>query len=219
MLALHWKISNIAPFIDHSVYIIFKVENVLNLACSFLFDTSCPNSMIKTYLSLNFGYSAREAYCIFNVQSVLILDCWFYFATSYPNSTCKMFLFSKFQVFCKRSIDIDKAPWKMVWILVDFDLSLLTRIPHVKHTNCENSRSAAKKASILLLSWNRLSIISSKWQISWILFDWSLFATTFKCTSKTHLLWQFLVLRERRVSISIYLAKFSLLQVCKRERT
>ena len=177
MLALHWKSSNIAPFIDHS------------------------------------------AYSIFNVQSVLILDCWFYFASSYPNSTHKMFLFSMFQVFCKRSIDIDRAPWKMVWILVDFDLSLLTRIPHVKHTNCENSRSAAKKASILLLSWNRLSIISSKWQISWILFDWSLFATTFKCTSKTHLLWQFLVLREKRVSISIYLAKFSLLQVCKRERT
>ena len=73
-------------------------------------------------------------------------------------------------MFCKKSNDIDMAPWKMAWILTDFDLSLL-RIPYVKHTNCENSRSAAKEVSILLLSWSNLSIISSKWQISWILID------------------------------------------------
>ena len=108
----------------------------------------------------------------------------------------------------------------MVWILlVDFDLSLLTKIPYVKHINCENSRSASKEASILLLSWNNLSIISSKWPISWILFDWPLIVTTFKSTSKTHLLWKFQVLWQRRVSISIYLTKFSFLQVCKMERT
>ena len=67
----------------------------------------------------------------------------------------------------QKSNDIDRAPWKIVWILlVDFGLSLFTRIPYVKHTNCENSRSAAKEASILLLTWNNLSVISSKWQIS-----------------------------------------------------
>ena len=104
----------------------------------------------------------------------------------------------------------------MVWILlVDFDLSLFTRIPYVKHTNCENSRSATKEASILLLSWNNLSIISSKWPISWILFDWPLIVTTFKSTSKTHLLWKFHVLWQRRVSISIYLTNFSFLQVSR----
>ena len=64
-------------------------------------------------------------------------------------------------------------------------------LPYVKHTNCENSRSAATEASILLRSWTNLSIISSKWQMSWILIDWSLFVTTFKSTSKTHLLWKF----------------------------
>ena len=37
-------------------------------------------------------------------------------------------------------------------INVDFDLSPPTRIPYVKHTNCENSRSAAKEALILLRS-------------------------------------------------------------------
>ena len=49
--------------------------------------------------------------------------------------------------------------------------------------------------------------------------DWSLFATTFKSTSKTHLLQKFQVLREVRVSISMYLTKLSFLQVCKKERT
>ena len=151
---------------------------------------------------------------------ILLIVPWFYFVTSYPNSTCKTFLFSKFYVFCKRSNDIDTPPWKMAWILlVDFDLSLFTRIPYVKHTNCENSSSAAKEASILLLSWNNLSIISSKWQISWILSDWSLFVTTYISTSKTHLLWKFQVLWQRTVSISIYLTKFFFLKVCKRERT
>ena len=107
LLVLHWKSSNIASFTEHPVYIIFNVENVLSLACCFWFDTSCSNSMFKTYLFLNFMCSTKEAsifcflystlylFSIFNVQIVLILDCWFYFVTSYPNSTCKMFIFSK----------------------------------------------------------------------------------------------------------------------------
>ena len=138
-----------------------------------------------------FLFVEHHIFSIFNVQSVLILDCWFYFVTSYPKSICKTFIFSKFYVFCKKSNDVDMAPWKMAWIFVDYDLPLLTRIPCTKHTNCENSRSAAKEASILLRFWSNLSIISSKWQISWILIDWSLFVTTFKSTSKSHLLWKF----------------------------
>ena len=158
-------------------------------------------------------------FSLFNVQSVLILDWWFYLVTSYPNYTCKTFIYSKFCVFRKRSNDIDMAPWKMTWILVDFDLSLLTSIPYVKHTHCENSRSATKEASILLRSWNKLFIISSKWQVSSMLTGCFLFATSFKSTSKTHLLSKFQVLREIRISISIYLTRFSFPQVCKRERT
>ena len=90
-----------APCIYH-----FRCRKCLDLGCWFSFDTSCPNSMFKTYLFLNFVCSAKEAsiffflwssvYILFNVQSVLILDCWFYFFSSYPNSTCKTFLFSKF---------------------------------------------------------------------------------------------------------------------------
>ena len=72
--------------------------------------------------------------------------------------------------------------------MIDLDFSLLTKIPYVKHSYCKNSRSAAKEALILLFSWNNLSIFSSKWQISWILFDLSLFVTTFKSKAKTHLL-------------------------------
>ena len=125
------------------------------------------------FLSGNFGAPLKKqqycsfhgAPCIYHFQCRKCLEstCWFSFDTSYPNSTCKTFIFAKFQVFCQRSNDIDMVPWKMAWILVDFDLSLLPRIPYVKHINCENSRSAAKEASILLRSWNNLSIISSKW--------------------------------------------------------
>ena len=49
------------------------------------------------------------------------------------------------------------------------NLSLHTWIQYVRHTTCKNSRSTAKEASILLLSWSNLSIICSKWQLSWIL--------------------------------------------------
>ena len=157
--------------------------------------------MLKTYLSLNFECSAKKASIFFFLWNINIKyfqcakcsDSWLliFFVTSYLTSTCETFLFSKFLVFCKRSNDIDRVPWKMAWILVDFDLPLLTRIPYIKHTNCENSMSVSKETSILLLSWNNLSIISSKWQISWILFDWSLFVTTLKSTSKTYLFWKF----------------------------
>ena len=37
----------------------------------------------------------------------------------------------------------------MSWILVDFDLSLLTKIAYVKHSNCENSSSAAKDGAVV----------------------------------------------------------------------
>ena len=50
LLVHHWKSSKIAPFLEHPVYIIFRVENVLDLACWFSSDTSCSNSMYKTYI-------------------------------------------------------------------------------------------------------------------------------------------------------------------------
>ena len=118
-----------------------------------------------------FLFVEHPVFNVFNVKRLLILDCWFYFVTSYLNSTCKTFLLWKFYVFCKRSNDIDMAPWNWPESLVYFDLPLITRILYIKHTNCENSRSAAKEASLLLLSWSNLSIISSKWQLSWILID------------------------------------------------
>ena len=65
LLVLHWKSSNIALFMKHPVYIIFNVENLLNLACWFSFDTSYPNSMFKTYLLLNFACSAKRDIDIF----------------------------------------------------------------------------------------------------------------------------------------------------------
>ena len=87
LLVHHWKSSKIATFMEHPVYIIFKEENVLNLAFWFSFDTSCPNSKYKIYLFLNFGCSAKVAsiflflwnnlYSIFNVQNswLTILLC------------------------------------------------------------------------------------------------------------------------------------------------
>ena len=63
--------NNIAPFMENPVYIIFKVENVLNLVCWFSFGTSCPNSMFKTYLFLNFGCSTKEAPIFFFMWSTL----------------------------------------------------------------------------------------------------------------------------------------------------
>lgn len=78
------------------------------------------------------------------------------FVTRYPDFTCKT-PFGKFYVLCERSNDIAPFvghPVKMSWVsLVDFDLSLT---PYIKHAYCENSRSVAKEASILLFSWNNL---------------------------------------------------------------
>ena len=71
LLVLHWKSSNIAPFMEHPVYIIFKVENALNLACWFSYDTSYPNSMFKTCLFLNFACSLKEASIFFLLWSTL----------------------------------------------------------------------------------------------------------------------------------------------------
>ena len=53
--------------------VIFNVWNALNLACWFSFDTSCPNSMFKTYLFLNFVYSAKMASIFFFSWSTLHL--------------------------------------------------------------------------------------------------------------------------------------------------
>ena len=50
---LQRKTSNIAPFVEHPVYSIFKVENILNLVSWFSFNTSC-----KTYLFLCFTKEA-----------------------------------------------------------------------------------------------------------------------------------------------------------------
>ena len=156
----------------HPADSIFKVENVLNLNSWFSFHTSCPSSLFKTYLFLSFWFLRERSINIFLfvehpvfVQSILVLDCWFFFVTIFSNS-----------VFSKRNNNIDRKSWEMAWtLLVDFYLLLLTRIPYVKHTNCENYRSAAKEVSISLLSWNNLSINSS-----------NLFATTFKSMSKTY---------------------------------
>ena len=65
LLVLHSKSSNIASFTKQPIYIIFNAENVLSLACWFWFDTSCPNSMFKTYLFLNFMRSTKEASIFF----------------------------------------------------------------------------------------------------------------------------------------------------------
>ena len=61
LLVLHWKNSNAVPLMGHTVDSIFKLKNVLNLTCWFSFETSCPSSMFKNYLFLNFGCSVREA--------------------------------------------------------------------------------------------------------------------------------------------------------------
>ena len=129
----HWKSSNIAPFMKHPVYITFKVQNVLNLACWFSFDhvnivghdltLAAQIPCTKLIFVLEF-WVLRESgidiflfvehpiYSIFNVQSVLILDCWFYFVTSYPNSTCKTFLFSKFRCSAKEATILIGHPEK-----------------------------------------------------------------------------------------------------------
>ena len=132
LLVLCWKSSNIAPFMEHSVYIFFNVENVLNLACWFSFYTSCPSFMFKTYLFSNFWvlcersidiflFGERSVYNIFKVQSARFRCCYFYFLTTYPNSMFKTFLLQKFLVFCQRSNNIDRAPKEVAWIfLVDF---------------------------------------------------------------------------------------------------
>ena len=101
------KSSNIAPFTEHPVYIIFKVENALNLTCWFSYNTSSPNSVFKTYLFLNFECSANKVPIFFFLWSTLnkvFSMCkvsWFLIvdltlSPSIPNSTCKTFLFSKF---------------------------------------------------------------------------------------------------------------------------
>ena len=69
LLVLHWKRSIIAPFIEHTVCIIFKVENVLNLAFWFSFDTSCTSSMFKTFLFLHFVCPVKEASIFFFLWS------------------------------------------------------------------------------------------------------------------------------------------------------
>ena len=165
---------------EYHVYIIFKVENVLNLACWFSYDTSCPNSMFKIYFFFNCGCTAKEAllffflwstlYKLFLVQSVLILYCWFYFVTIYSNSTRKTILFSKLLVFCKKSNDIDRAPWKMPWILADFDLSLLTRITYVKHANCECHQGSISIASFFKQLVHNLFKVTNIMNIVWLVF-------------------------------------------------
>ena len=65
LLVLHWKSSNIVSFTEQPVYIVFNVEIVLSLSCWFWFDTSCLNSMFKTYLFLNFICSTKEASIFF----------------------------------------------------------------------------------------------------------------------------------------------------------
>ena len=105
LLVHHWKSSNNAAFMEQPASIIFKVEDVLNLACWFSFDIICPNSMCKTYLFFNLGCSAKVAsiffflwsttYKVFSMWKVswlLIVD-FALLPTSYPNSTCKTFLF------------------------------------------------------------------------------------------------------------------------------
>ena len=70
-LVLDWKINKIAPFIEHLVYVIFKVEYVLILTGWFSFDTSYPRSMFKTYLFLNFECSTKEALIVFFSWSII----------------------------------------------------------------------------------------------------------------------------------------------------
>ena len=159
--------------------------------------------MFKTYLFFNFESSAKEAslfillwstldlvFSMWKVSWFLIVD----FALSLDTQTpCVKRLYSQSsRCFAKKAAMLIWHPekWPESWLVL-IVIWFVIRIPYVKHTNCGNSRSASKEASILLRSWNNLSIISSKWQISWILIDWSLFVSTFISTSKTHLLWKF----------------------------
>ena len=84
----------------------FQSRKCLESCLLILYDSSCPNSMFKTYLFCWFSYDNSYPNSMFKfhvpyikhfqcAMSVLILDCWFYFVISYPNSTCKTFLFSK----------------------------------------------------------------------------------------------------------------------------
>ena len=93
-----------ASFVEHSVYIIFKMHNVLFLVVLLWFATIYGSSIWNTYLIWkfwvlrersidNFLFVEQPINSIFNAQSSLTLDCWFYFVTSYPNSMCKTFLF------------------------------------------------------------------------------------------------------------------------------
>ena len=92
------------------------------------------------YLFLNFGCSVKVASIFFFLWSTLYIVfsmckvSWFLivdFTLSLVTQTLRVKRFySESLVFCKRSNDVDRAPGKMVLILlVDFDLSLFARIP------------------------------------------------------------------------------------------
>ena len=147
---LRWESSNIVPFMEHPVYIIFNVENVFNLPCWFSFDTSCPNSTFKTYLFLNFACSAKEAsiffflrstlYLVFSICKVswfLIVDFILSLVIQTPGVKCLDSQSSRCSAKKQRySYGTLKNGLNLGW----FCFVTAYEVPYVKYTNCENSR-------------------------------------------------------------------------------
>ena len=106
--------SDIASFVEHPVYSIFKMQSVLILVVLFDLSLFTQSVCIKDIYSRNFRCSAKEAVILLlsrstpdiqQFQNVWPLDSsfLFLFTTIYPKCICKSRLFLKFQVLRERS--------------------------------------------------------------------------------------------------------------------
>ena len=111
---LRERSSDIASFVEHSVYSIFKMQSVLILVVLFDLSLFTQSVCIKDIYSRNFRCSAKEAVILLlsrstpdiqQFQNVWPLDSsfLFLFTTIYPKCICKSRLFLKFQVLRERS--------------------------------------------------------------------------------------------------------------------
>ena len=111
---LRERSSDIASFVEHPVYSIFKMQSVLILVVLFDLSLFTQSVCIKDIYSRNFRCSAKEAVILLlsrstpgiqQFQNVWPLDCsfLFLFTTIYPKCICKSRLFLKFQVLRERS--------------------------------------------------------------------------------------------------------------------
>ena len=102
--------SDIASFVEHPVYSIFKMYSVLILVFWVWFATVHPKCMYKSNLFLKFqvfceggnftaSFVEHPVFSNFKMYSVLMLVFYFNFATVNPNCMCKSPFFLKFQVF------------------------------------------------------------------------------------------------------------------------